>query len=736
MSETRLKNRRIRGEKKYDMNINIWPGWHIAGKIGSGSFGTVYEIHRGDGAYLEKAAMKVIRIPSDTSELMQLREDGIRAGDTESYLARQVEDIRREIGLMQRFVGFSNIVSYEDYAIHRHAQGIGWDILIRMELLTGLSSYMADHILTEGEVLKLGLDISQALMICHRAGIIHRDIKPQNIFLNSLGFYKLGDFGISRAVPRSGSVMSFKGTVSYMAPETFSMRSTDARSDIYSLALVMYRILNGGREPFLPPSGITPAQREAAQHRRLMGEPLPRPERGSDMLWGVLATALAPDPAARYHTAGQFHAALQKVVGEQGAQSTDGTSSGVQRTGGARGRSIISRIGSILCAGGRISGSRKRAALIASLILASFVLLSAGVFGIMENKRGYVTEQVSVNTLTSAAVEEGVKEEEGDKETILTETEEEKVGSSSGKIQAADGQNVSGYHGQADIVSSEGDFFVSSDREEGYSGLDGQEDRYTDSDEEENTDEETEDTVTFQDEALEQAVLEALGMEGRNITVAEAAACTELRLTGGAKSGAGKISDLTGLSAFSNLEVLYLDQNRISDISELGLIHTLKIVNLEYNYISDLAPVAALSNLEQLELRENTVHDISPVSYCQELKVLDFRDNVVDDISSLQDMISLKQLVMSGNRIESLDPVSDLKDLWYLSFNKNPVNDINPVRNLQNLTTLCMSGTDVEDIGVLFELPVLGYVDISGCDRISKDSVKKLKERKGLRVVE
>lgn len=296
------------------MDINIWPEWHIVGRIGSGSYGTVYEIHRGNEPYLEKAAMKVIRIPSGPAELEQLSADGIRYDDTESYLAKQVEDIRGEIRLMQHFVGFSNIVSYEDYLIQRHEQGVGWDILIRMELLTALSSFMAAHPMMEKDVLKLGLDISQALMICHKAGIIHRDIKPQNIFLNSLGFYKLGDFGISRAVPRSGSVMSFKGTVSYMAPETFSMRSTDARSDIYSLALVMYRILNEGREPFLPPSGITPVQREAAQYRRLRGEPLPPPSHASREIWDVLSIALSPNPQARYQTAAQFHTALSRLL--------------------------------------------------------------------------------------------------------------------------------------------------------------------------------------------------------------------------------------------------------------------------------------------------------------------------------------------------------------------------------------------------------------------------------------
>ena len=302
-------------------DIQLWPEWHLVREIGSGSYGKVFEIHRRNGDYLEKAALKVIRIPANPAELEQLRMDGVSAEDTDSYLARHVEEIRREIGLMQRLVGYSNIVSYEDYKIYRRTSGIGWDILIRMELLSALSDQMTRRSLTEREVLKIGLDISQALIICHGAGIIHRDIKPQNIFINDRGFYKLGDFGISRAMPQSGSVLSFKGTVPYMAPETFSMRNTDARSDIYSLALVLYRILNGGREPFLPTSGFTPAQKEEAQHRRLRGDLLPKPAQCSEPFWRILAPALAAEPAARYQTAAQFHAALQRLAARSGVQA-------------------------------------------------------------------------------------------------------------------------------------------------------------------------------------------------------------------------------------------------------------------------------------------------------------------------------------------------------------------------------------------------------------------------------
>lgn len=344
--------------------IRIWPGWQIDHLIGSGGYGKVYEIHRHNGPYLERAALKVIRIPQDRSELEQLRLDGLSEESTEAWFEKQVEEIRDEIGIMQRFVGNSNIVSYEDYHIERREGGFGWDILIRMELLTALPDYMrslaaAGASMSEEEVIRLGMDISKALDVCHGDGIIHRDVKPQNIFINEAsGNFKLGDFGIARATPGTGSVLSFKGTIPYMAPETFAMQNTDERSDIYSLALVMYRILNDGREPFLASNNFTLAQREAAMQKRVAGAEIPPPERGSRELWGVLSKALQYDPSRRYQTAGQLGKALGRIGIKKSAWSNPVDT---DMTGGVD-TDLVERISPSNCSGtdtiGVWSGSR------------------------------------------------------------------------------------------------------------------------------------------------------------------------------------------------------------------------------------------------------------------------------------------------------------------------------------------------------------------------------------------
>ena len=102
-----------------------------------------------------------------------------------------------------------------------HKKDPGWDIYIRMELLESFVEYTKHRELTEGDVIRLGIDICNALELCERQKIIHRDIKPANIFVSTSGSFKLGDFGIARKLERANSTMSHKGTYSYMAPEIF-----------------------------------------------------------------------------------------------------------------------------------------------------------------------------------------------------------------------------------------------------------------------------------------------------------------------------------------------------------------------------------------------------------------------------------------------------------------------------------------------------------------------------------
>ena len=244
-----------------------------------------------------------------------LRSDGMTQDGTRTYLQGIVDDFVNEIQLMETLKGIQNIVSVEDYKVVERTGEIGWDIYIRMELLTPFNDWKGTRTLSEAEVIRLGIDICSALEICEKKQIIHRDIKPANIFISDTGDFKLGDFGVARTASASTGASTFAGTVNYMAPEVFRREKYTASVDTYSLGLVMYQLLNANRMPLYPPypQPITPSSRERAQAQRLSGAALPPPANAEGRLAEIVLKACAPDPAQRYDSPTVMRQALEAI---------------------------------------------------------------------------------------------------------------------------------------------------------------------------------------------------------------------------------------------------------------------------------------------------------------------------------------------------------------------------------------------------------------------------------------
>ena len=303
--------------KKYEP---VFGKWYITKQLGAGSYGRVFEIQRTDAldGTVYRGALKAITIPSSPEELQSvLDEDGLDRQGASSYFRETVVALNREIALMNKVKGHSNIVSYEDHDVIEHTDGIGWDILIRMELLTPISQYFKQFdTIPRQAVLRLGIDLCRALEVCEKYSIIHRDIKPANIFISDTGDFKLGDFGVARTASASTGASTFAGTVNYMAPEVFRREKYTASVDTYSLGLVMYQLLNANRMPFYPPypQPLTALAKERAHDRRLAGEPLPDPVNASGPLADILRKACAPVPADRFASPTEMRLALEAVL--------------------------------------------------------------------------------------------------------------------------------------------------------------------------------------------------------------------------------------------------------------------------------------------------------------------------------------------------------------------------------------------------------------------------------------
>ena len=298
-----------------ELEYPAYPGWKTVRKIGTGSYGTVYEIERELLGKKERAALKVVSIPQSESDVDELYSSGF---DEDSIVRRYqtyLEDIVREYQLMAEMKGHTNIVYCDDIqCIPKDKDEFGWDIYIKMELLSPLVKSLG-QIETEKDVIRLGVDICSALVLCERRDILHRDIRPQNIFISRDGDYKLGDFGIAKMVEQTSGGTKI-GSFNYMAPEVFNYEPYGHAADIYSLGLVMYWLLNEQRMPFvsLPPEVPSAEEINVSRKRRFRGEKLPAPVHGSDMLKQIVLKACEFDPSARFSSAEEMLARLSLLA--------------------------------------------------------------------------------------------------------------------------------------------------------------------------------------------------------------------------------------------------------------------------------------------------------------------------------------------------------------------------------------------------------------------------------------
>ncbi|MGK8504186.1 protein kinase domain-containing protein [Nocardia asiatica] len=204
--------------------------------------------------------------------------------------------------------------------IHRFGE-IDGRLYIDMQFVEG--DDLAGKLATDGPLppaVAVGIigHVAAALDVAHRAGLVHRDVKPSNIVVHPSGFTYLIDFGIAHGLGRTAVTTTGMaiGTLAYMAPERFG-GTVDGRADVYSLACVLYECLTGSRLY----GDTDPAQQ---MHAHLMAAP---PRAGAvcaavpAALDAVIARGLAKEPSRRYSTAGEFAAAARAAIGAPAVDS-------------------------------------------------------------------------------------------------------------------------------------------------------------------------------------------------------------------------------------------------------------------------------------------------------------------------------------------------------------------------------------------------------------------------------
>jgi len=271
-------------------NAPTIPGYQVLKEIASGGMASVYKCCR-------ESDNQVVAVKAPSEAL---------AGD-----AAFVEAFRAE-ALRAKAVKHQNVVEVLDVS-----EGpCPW---ILMEYVKGSS--LATLLSREGRLaperaLRVALAIARALEAAHEAGIVHRDVKPSNILIDEGGTPKLADFGISCAlesvdVEALAQAGIMAGTVEYMSPEQCRGSAVDARSDIYSLGIVLYEMIAGG-PPFTGPHATVILSHVQDQPKKLAS----LVDGVSPEIEDVVGKALGKTPEERYASAAEMAERIAKVLGE------------------------------------------------------------------------------------------------------------------------------------------------------------------------------------------------------------------------------------------------------------------------------------------------------------------------------------------------------------------------------------------------------------------------------------
>jgi TolB-like protein/Flp pilus assembly protein TadD len=264
--------------------IGRWAHLDLIARIGGGSFGEVY---RAWDRHLERqVALKLLRSTDESGD---------------PFASRIVSE-----GRLLASVRHPNVVAVHGVAEHEGRVGL-W-----MELVDGttLEDVLAGHgPFSAAEAALIGIDLCRALAAIHRAGLVHRDVKTQNVVRERGGRVVLMDFGAGRRLDAAG-VSDRAGTPLSLAPELFEGAQASARTDLYSLGVLLYRLVTGE----FPVRAATMEELEAA-HRagRVAHLRDARPELPAPFV-RVIDRAIARDPQKRFATAGELEAALAQSV--------------------------------------------------------------------------------------------------------------------------------------------------------------------------------------------------------------------------------------------------------------------------------------------------------------------------------------------------------------------------------------------------------------------------------------
>ena len=257
----------------------------------------------------EKYIVKIISVPATQKQLDALLLTGAYPDPASAtdYFKEVAEEITKEAGLLKQLSRLEGFLGYDDWQIvPMEGSKLGYQIYLVSSYRRSLEKYLRRHTMTHLGAVNLGLDLCAALSICRRAGYMHVDLKPSNVFMAGKREFRIGDLGFVKLSALKYTSLPSKYCSPYTPPELQDVLSTlNPTADIYAVGMILYQIYNNGQLPFddKAPAAVLPAPMNADYE-----------------LAEIILKACDPNPRKRWQTPIEMGQALVSYMQRNGVK--------------------------------------------------------------------------------------------------------------------------------------------------------------------------------------------------------------------------------------------------------------------------------------------------------------------------------------------------------------------------------------------------------------------------------
>lgn len=540
--------------------------------------------------------------------------------------------------------------------------------------------------MTPGEILGKMKPVMETLALIHEAGIIHRNICPENIQIDSLGQFKLTGFESGRNVVVVAVAVQSDGVPK--APEGLSKQGI--RSDIYSLCATIYWAITGEKL-----SMAEAPMKDTIKWPSQLGKAMERQQEEA------LMKGLKDIQDGGFASVKELRDGLFNLTGGKTSEFTENTGTDSQERVTGNKTSESQQPG--VLADEKITRHKPKGfAVAAAIVVVLALFISVWKFMGTGNESGddaALTGQEAAVRWKDANMErlirKGLDRPAGD--VSSTELAEIKILRITGNkvYLSRDVGEDSGNKATEDISKEE--LIVSLEDLKWLPNLQKLEiSRHN---------------IQNLEPLVSLQALEELNLENSSIrdvsVLGNMAQLTKLNLND------NHIIDISPLSGLTELGELHLRGCGISNLTPLSGMVQLTVLNLNDNNINDISVLSSMTALTTLYLRGSNINDVTPLSGVKNLEVLNLRENKLSDIQPLAELVNLKQLYLNHNEIKDISPLSELTNMQILVLNRNIIRDIHPLAKLTELVELHLDDNKIDDAGALSQLSKLSILNLS-----------------------